>query len=629
MTTTGLNFEMFQRLDIGIVVHAPDSSILFSNNRASELLGLSTEQLSGKDAIDPAWHFVDEDGRAMSPDQFPISRILATQKPLKNFVLGIRWTTQAQPIWVLVNGFPEFEASGALHHVVVNFFDITDRKKAEFLVRKNDAMSRAVLDSLSAHIAVVDAQGIIVRVNDAWRRFGSNNGGQPSTQSPIGVNYFDVCGPREGDADPTAVQTAQGLRSVLSGEVSGFELEYPCDSPEERRWFQLKITPMQAEFGGAVVSHENITARKASEAASQQSEAFVRTVIDTVPGMLAYWSVGLKCQFSNGAYEAWFGRTAEDIRGISMQTLLGDTLFPLNETYVRGALGGQSQQFERVLTKANGEVAHTWTQYIPHWQDGQVTGFLASVTDISELKKVSEALSTSNQELARSNADLEQFAFAASHDLQEPLRSVTSCVQLLKKRYEGHIDARADEFIAHAVSGTTRMQQLIDDLLLYSRLSAGGQKKETEPLSTALKLALSNLSSAIEQSQADITFDDLPVVSAYKGQMAQLFQNLVANALKFRGDKKPIIHIGAKKAALDWVISVQDNGIGIEPQHYDRVFKLFQRLHTRNEIAGTGIGLTLCQKIVERHGGRIWLESEPKQGTTFFFSLPDAAPNGT
>ncbi|MBX9818999.1 MAG: EAL domain-containing protein [Burkholderiaceae bacterium] len=256
---------MFQKLDIGIVVHAPDSRILFSNDRASQLLGLSREQLLGKEAIDPAWCFVDEDEMSMSPVQYPIARTLATYEPLKSLVMGIRWKAQAQPVWVLVNGFPEFDTSGALQHVVVNFVDISDHKKAEFLLRKTQALSGTVLDALSAQIALLDPQGYIVGVNEAWRRSGRANGGLPCTQSSIGVNYLDVCISNKGGIDPSSKRAADGLRSVLSGESSSFELEYPCHSYEEQRWFQMHVTPLMTEFGGAVVSHENITERKMAQ----------------------------------------------------------------------------------------------------------------------------------------------------------------------------------------------------------------------------------------------------------------------------------------------------------------------------------------------------------------------------
>ena len=201
----------------------------------------------------------------MSPAQYPIARILATHEPLKNLVVGIRCKAQAPPVWVLVNGFPEFDTLGTLQHVVVNFFDISDHKHAEFLLRKTEALSATVLDSLAAQIAVLNPQGDIVGVNAAWRRFGRANGGSPHTQNPIGVNYFDAYISNEGSIDPSFQQAADGLRSVLSGESSSFGLEYPCHSPDEQRWYHMNVTPLMTEFGGAVVSHENITERKMAQ----------------------------------------------------------------------------------------------------------------------------------------------------------------------------------------------------------------------------------------------------------------------------------------------------------------------------------------------------------------------------
>jgi signal transduction histidine kinase len=225
-------------------------------------------------------------------------------------------------------------------------------------------------------------------------------------------------------------------------------------------------------------------------------------------------------------------------------------------------------------------------------------------------------------ELARSNADLERFAYVASHDLQEPLRMVRSYVDLLARRYAGRLDADADEFIRFAVDGAVRMQQLINDLLAYSRVGTRG--KEFCPVScdAVLGRVLRNLGPAIAESQAEVTAEPLPTVSADETQLVQLFQNLVANALKFRGQAPPRVHVGVQERDGEWAFSVRDNGIGIAPADTGRIFQLFQRLHTREEYPGTGIGLAVCQRIVERHGGRIWVESQPGQGSTFLFTLP-------
>ncbi len=233
-----------------------------------------------------------------------------------------------------------------------------------------------------------------------------------------------------------------------------------------------------------------------------------------------------------------------------------------------------------------------------------------------------EALSRHADELARSNEELEKFAYVASHDLQEPLRMIAGFSQMLSRRYKGRLDSDADEFIGFVVDGATRMQALINDLLAYSRVGRNGASLRPAECADALDGALSNLKTAIDESGATIDRTALPIVSGDPAQLAQLFQNLVGNALKFRGADAPVIRVSASENGGDWVISVRDNGIGIDPKYFDRIFMLFQRLHTREEYPGTGLGLAICKKIVERHGGRIWAESEPGKGTAFHFSIP-------
>ncbi len=244
----------------------------------------------------------------------------------------------------------------------------------------------------------------------------------------------------------------------------------------------------------------------------------------------------------------------------------------------------------------------------------------------SKLIQARHTLEKSVTELGRSNADLQQFAYVASHDLQEPLRMVSSYTQLLAKRYKGTLDADADEFIGYAVDGATRMQKLIQDLLTYSRLSTTAREFEPAPMGAVLTCALDNMMNAVKESQAVITHDRLPTVRGDAQQLAQVFQNLLSNAIKFSGNGPPRIHISARRATDEWRFSVQDHGIGIDPQYAGRIFVIFQRLHTRAEYPGTGIGLAICKKIIERHGGRIWVESELGKGATFWFSIPDPAP---
>jgi light-regulated signal transduction histidine kinase (bacteriophytochrome) len=244
-----------------------------------------------------------------------------------------------------------------------------------------------------------------------------------------------------------------------------------------------------------------------------------------------------------------------------------------------------------------------------------------------------EQLRQASVNLQRSNTDLQQFAYVASHDLFEPLRMVTSYLQLLSHHQKHKLDAEAKEFIALAVDGARRMEALIHDLLEYSRVDTRGRSFQPTESEEAFKAAVSNLKVLVEESGADIQHTPLPRVCADSVQLTQLFQNLLGNAIKFRGPEPPRVEVTAERNNNEWRFGIKDNGIGIDAKFFERIFVLFQRLHTRQEYAGTGMGLAICKKIVERHGGRIWVESKPREGSSFFFTLPVlnddiAAPDG-
>jgi light-regulated signal transduction histidine kinase (bacteriophytochrome) len=243
------------------------------------------------------------------------------------------------------------------------------------------------------------------------------------------------------------------------------------------------------------------------------------------------------------------------------------------------------------------------------------------VSDISERRKAAGDLERVNEELRRSYTEMEQFAHVASHDLQEPLRMVTSYLQLIERRYDAILDQDGREFIHFAVDGAKRMKALIRDLLDFSRTGTGTANRQTVNAGFLLENALSNLKTTIDESGAQITADPLPDIAVDPGLYSQVFQNLVANAIKFQNGPEPCVHISAERRAGDWIFSVHDNGIGIESQHLDRIFRIFERLHPVEEYSGSGIGLAIARKIVEKHGGKIWVESQPGIGSTFHFSI--------
>jgi light-regulated signal transduction histidine kinase (bacteriophytochrome) len=260
----------------------------------------------------------------------------------------------------------------------------------------------------------------------------------------------------------------------------------------------------------------------------------------------------------------------------------------------------------------------------------QISSALQGALLVQTRREAEERLKHYATELERSNQELEQFAHVASHDLQEPLRTVRSYLQLIERRYKEQLDEDADEFITFAVDGAERMRMLINDLLAYSRVTTHGKSFAPIDCSIVLDHALTNLKIAIEESNAVVTCNDLPTVAADETQLTRLLQNLIGNAIKFRKEEtQPEIHVSAECTGDGWTFSVRDNGIGIDSKYFERIFMIFKRLHSREEYAGTGIGLTMCKKIVERHGGRIWVESEPSGGSTFYFTIPDGGSSAS
>ena len=374
-----------------------------------------------------------------------------------------------------------------------------------------------------------------------------------------------------------------------------------------------------------IAVYEDITARRNAEEALRQSEERFRRTFELASSGLAH--VGLDGRFLrvNKRLCEIFGYSEAELCALTVRDLSHPEDRELADGPRARVIAGEidSARLEKRYFRKDGKLL--WVAIAIAMErdaQGRPLYAISVLDDITERKQAEAALREAHEDLKRSNSELEQFAYVASHDLQEPLRMVSSYTQLLGRRYAGKLDADAAEFMGYIVDGAARMKQLIEDLLAYSRV--GMRAKESRPvaLSAALGRALANLKVAMEEAGASVTHDALPSVPGDEVQIAQVFQNLIGNALKFRSRAAPRIHVGVSESESQFEIAVRDNGIGIEPQYFERIFMLFQRLHDKGEYPGTGIGLAIVRKVIERHGGQIRVESKPGDGSAFIFTLP-------
>jgi PAS domain S-box-containing protein len=367
--------------------------------------------------------------------------------------------------------------------------------------------------------------------------------------------------------------------------------------------------------------------KRRAEEALRKSEKRFRDVAASSHQWI--WEVDAEGRYTYASpiVETIYGYTPEEILDLHFYDLAPpEEKEDLKENAFKEYLS-EGRPFGEMVNKCvrkDGKIIWVMSRGLPIVNDsGSVTGFRGVDMDITKLKWVEEKLKKTLADLERSNTELAQFAYVASHDLQEPLRMISSYLQLLEQRYGGQLDDDADEFIAYAVDGAKRLKLLINSLLKYTRVETRGKAFVSTNCEEVLNRTLRNLGELIEESGTSVTHDPLPILKADSVQLERVFQNLIGNAIKFHHESQPEIHIGAERTNSEWLFSVRDNGIGIEPKYYERIFIIFQRLHSVDKYPGTGIGLAICKRIVERHGGRIWLESEPGKGSTFFFTIPD------
>jgi PAS domain S-box-containing protein len=454
----------------------------------------------------------------------------------------------------------------------------------------------------------------------------------------LGMERTPLYVPNPGSILVAVVAYAAFLGGVRSGLVSaGIALIYSAyfftvTGPRfggdngRRMAVVLLTTPAVALATGRLkdrLSRSRAAQQKAQdEAAATRSQ--LASIVESSEDAIISKSLDSTIRTWNRGATQLFGYAPEEVIGRPVTILIPPDHHDEEPTILaRVSRGERVAPYETVRVRKDGTLVDVSLSVSPiRDASGRIVGAAKILRDISERKHAEQLLAERAERLAQSNEELEQFAYVASHDLQEPLRMVSSYTQLLARRYKDRLDDNAREFIQYAVDGATRMQVLINDLLAYSRVDT--RRGDFVPTSSqdSLERALANLRLAIEESRAAVAYGPLPTVVADGVQLTQLFQNLVGNALKFRGAEPPRIRVSAERSDDNWMFTVRDNGIGIDAPYGDRIFVIFQRLHGRTEYPGTGIGLAICKKIVERHGGRIWLDAASGPGATFRFTLP-------
>jgi PAS domain S-box-containing protein len=596
-----------------------DAELRFTavSGRLEELTGVAVAEVLGKTRRE-----------VMLDTESPAARRhladLEARRPFRDFVYvasrpnGRRWSK--------ISGKPVFDAAGRFQGYRGIGSDVTAEHEARGRADQLYASFAEALESVPASVILCDADERILLFNSVTRGFFP----RVAHLLAPGVSFAEVL-------------RAQAFSGFIPESV-GREEEWLAErlrrfrNPEgtitrlygDGRWVQ--IIERRTSDGGTIGVRVDVTDLKRHEEELATQSARLQATLDNISQGLGVFDSELRLAAFNGRFVELLGyppglaAIGRPFAELTRWTARNGEYGPEDpETYVASRLELVTRPEPHVVERRrpNGTVLEIAGRPMPGG------GFVSTYTDITERKAAKDAIESHARELERSNAELEQFAYIASHDLQEPLRMVASYCQLLQRRYKGKLDADADEFIGFAVEGASRMQRMINELLNYSRVGRKSGPSSVVATGEIAAGAVASLKLAIEEAGATVEIGELPTVVGEKTLLHQLLQNLIGNAIKFRGETPVKVTVSAEREGAMWRFAVADTGIGIEKDYLERIFLIFQRLHERSKYPGTGIGLAVCKKVVEHHGGRIWVESEPGKGSTFFFTLPVLAEQGS
>jgi PAS domain S-box-containing protein len=537
----------------------------------------------------------------------PLQRCRTSHEPFT--VIHEHFRSDGQERLLEIVSSPLWSKAGAFEGIIQVARDITDKKKMAEQIN----LFASIIQTIPDPICSIDLDGIIRTWNEGAEKL-------------LGYKEEELLGKPVTMVIPG--DELDGCLNVLNtaGFFTGYE---SVRISKDGRVIPVEVTGVsikdkdQKVIGYASIMRD-VTERKAAEEALGRSEEYFRAVTENASDIITILDAKGILRYASHSIERILGYGKDDLIGRNVFELVhpDDNADAMKIFATALQKPGIPLSLRVRFQHKNG----TWRilEVIGEnlLDNPAVRGIVVNSRDITEREHAAQELRETTEELARSNADLLQFAYAASHDLQAPLGVIEGFIRLLSSRYKNKLDEKAHEFIEYTIDGVTRMRQLIQDLLEYSKVGTKGIDLKPANFSTVVEKAVYNLKSAIEENDAMVTYEELPTIMADIPQMISLLQNLISNAIKFHGTEIPRVSISAARRGSEWVFSVKDNGIGIDPDSAERIFVVFQRLHTKEEYPGTGIGLAVCKRIVERHGGRIWVESQPGKGSTFFFTLP-------
>jgi PAS domain S-box-containing protein len=607
-STVELNLrEMLDALPLACYVTDTDGRLTYFNRAAIALSGRVPE--IGTDKWCVTWKLFNSDGAPMPHDQCPMAVVL-TGRQVKPGQECIAERPDGSRFWFTPYPTVLRDAKGRITGGMNMLVDITERKTAQ---GQSEAEFRTIFETTPECVKIVAPDGTLLQMNAS----GLSMICASSAQAVIGKSVYDLVAPEDRE------RFREFNERVCTGERASLEFDI-IGLGGDRRHMETHAAPLTYSDGSTVqlAVARDVSERKRAEQAAQLLSAIVDSSDDAIiskdlNGIITSW---------NKSAERLFGHTAAEAVGQPVTTLLIPADRQNEEPNILAKLrkGERVDHFETKRKRKDGTLIDISLTISPvRDASGTIIGASKIARDISDQIRSQTELRQANDSLTRSNADLEQFAYSASHDLQEPLRMVSAYSEMLRRKFENKLGATGDEYIGIVVEGARRMDQLLRDLRAYAHTATVNDGPSPVVSSdNAIERSITNLKAAIEESGAEVTCDPLPPVRMHEVQLVQLFQNIIGNAIRYRSDERPRIHVGAEPEGDAWRFFIQDNGIGIDPEYKEQIFGIFKRLHTSSEYPGTGMGLAICQRIVERAAGRIWVESQPGRGSTFFFTLP-------